>query len=1133
MRVFYFLLFAPIYCFPAFAQQNKVLCGTSDEHLPKELLDKMARLPAIIENQRARTAAGEMRICRIGVEIDSDTYALFEGDTNLITRRILEDISKVSKVYEKEVFTRMVVGNIRIWKDPNTDPFRLSDNTGGLLTVLDQLPAATAGLDKRIYLYTKRMSGGASGLATTPGTINVSAFGSPSMMMHEFGHNFGSAHTHNCNWPGGPIDACTDTEGECYDKALESLDDKTGTIMSYCSGTLTFHPLCQAVMRDHAEETLLAIPGAPEQPRLTGNSNFTDGDLLIWNASASALSYEISYATRTDFSDSKTLTTVFQGIQFKGMEAGSSYYVKVRAVNKLGNSSWSEPVIVKMRSFTLYAPTIVQPAANQTIGEIGVPYAMNYTAVAGATGYEVQMTSNVDPYFLSPYVFIKSGSLRAEYRPEYPVMSIWRVRAVDGQMKGKWSDTGFFSVNPKISNLLFLPFSQDLDNAPVRFPFAYNNMTYRSRTRISVYKNSDFTNPVFSSEYTPVVGVLGVVSGLPTNTQLYFRLEEWNEEETYYPKRKIADLSFPFKTGTNVLPGNLVFMSEADPKAFNETNPKIAVAEKSIWTTSRSYGYLRINQESLTHRAYSAKNTDGLIGFIQLYAPLQTDETQNIHILSKQGLGKARKVQPVNDVPDKSAAITRFYNDLYVLGFNPTHNLYWTRNVLYRQKDQVLEPLKTLTGDEYIKQVLVASGKIWVLVKKNPVDEVLVLDLASGKQLNSIGHNTSRYDLIQNIDEIAVDGEEKIMLKQFDYVQGDYRISFWNNQKWTTFGYAIGTFPARIRAVTTSPSGEFYALTSDTHTGVYKYKGSNWENIADIPVGNLADNLYPDLNDNIWLTGTYGIARLSLADFDLTSVDKTDYCVKDSITAVITANGKINTKKPLTAIFTISTGGSTNVEGLMAVNSQVRIKIPESLAGTDVSLQLKTTEPEMLTKSKRQISIHDLPTATIVVDKTSMIPEKDTAVAGVTLTGRNPWSFKLWDNERVSSESASYTRRFVLSQPTDFELKISELADKFCTIGTVKNSIMITANVVTGTESALSGVSIYPNPSTDKIIVRYEKYVGQAQEYFISDARGSIVGLLNINQSVTEWDIRHLSAGTYILWTVQQGSKRSWKFVKN
>lgn len=1131
MRFFYIVL-VMLLSPRTFAQQRPVSCGTSDENLPREILDRMARLPELLESQRNRTSAGEMRICRVGIEIDYQTYLQFDGDTNLITRKVYQDIAKVSEVYEKEINTRVVVAGIRFWKDANTDPFRVTDNTYSLISILLNLPVPDFESDKRIYLYTKQLSG-PGGIAYLGGNFNISALGIPELIMHELGHNFGSPHTHNCAWPGGPIDFCAGVEGNCYDGVQDGRNRTIGTIMSYCAISTTFHPHCQALMKNYAENALIKIAAAPAIPQLNPLSSLTPGDFYVWKVIPAALSYEVLTATSPDFSDAQTSSTAFNGISLTNLPSGVSRYIKVRAINTFGVSGWSEVAVLQTTQPDLARPVLNAFPEAKSIFESGSPVTLTYQAVPGATSYEIQLTAHIDPNFFYPIATLNSATLSAEFRSDYSGLFRWRVRAVKGDMKGRWSEIDNFSVNPKVGSQFFIP-TENLNALPTSFPFAYYTTAFNSKSAISISRNSNFSDCIYQKEFTSFWGAMDMISNLPSNTDLYVRVEEWNEDEQNYPKRKIADYSFKIKTSSDPPLGNLTFISGIDVNVFNVSRPKIAVTNKSVWLESPSYGLVRLDKYSNAFEIYDRDNTEGLISNTYISKPLLTDANGHINVLSLASNGSMRRVVLPSEAPGDDVQISKISFPGDIEGYSPAHRLYWNSSGIYRLSYESLNAIKLPGTDRRFAQVAVAGNKVWVLQNDNyGGGEVIVLDPNSGHELERFS-NGNYPDLLYYIDQMVVNDAGQILLRQYDPAVRSYRVALWANGKWSAYTEFDSAFSGSVQSIAVSSRGEFYLLTKRTGHGIYRYEDGQWKEIADIRLNNIADNLVPDDHDNIWLTGEYGLIRVNTAQFDLTSIDKTDHCQGDTLTAIVNVSGNINTQKPFSAIFTKNTGQSVQVTGLNLQGSLLLVKIPDGLSGSGISLQLKSTEPEILTPSKRQLNVHELPTATILVDKTVLIPDKDTAAVGITLTGESPWSFKLWNNTQVTSETAVYSTSFVLTQPNDFELKISELSDKYCTIQMVKNSVKITPNIVAGnTEPALPAISIYPNPVSNRILVHFEQQAAQASHYFISDLQGSLIDSLKTTQKLTEWDISNLNAGSYILWTVQKGIKRSWKIVKN
>ncbi|SKB75318.1 zinc-dependent metalloprotease [Dyadobacter psychrophilus] len=279
------------------AQHGPPVCGTNDS-LSASRLQKYSRSKDLT---RARTAGDEMLEYRLALDINYKTYLLYGGDKALITRKAVKFINEASAIFERDINVKLTITSILIWDHPEPyaldDDFQYYNNVQNywLFNRSDERDAVVGFSVRDGWFY------GGYRMCT-------SNFPKPEMsdlpvdlLCHELGHTLGSPHTHNCYWPGGPIDRCTTLDGasvECEEGYQESVN---GSIMSYCRSVLSFHPLCQNLMRDYAEGR---IDESFKLNAITEHPNTPDS-LTIYEDNAQEASHTPSFRWKTPFGVNK------------------------------------------------------------------------------------------------------------------------------------------------------------------------------------------------------------------------------------------------------------------------------------------------------------------------------------------------------------------------------------------------------------------------------------------------------------------------------------------------------------------------------------------------------------------------------------------------------------------------------------------------------------------------------------------------------------------------------------------------------------------------------------------------------------------------------------------------------------
>lgn len=278
--------------------KNTFNCFTEDI-MSSEYLQEMRE--AILQKMNDASPT-DLYVAEIALELDFPTYNIYGASIQNTTNYALALMAASSAIYMKEVNVRFVIPYIRIWT--TTDPYTGTNSNQILNQFRDEWNANQQSVQRTLAHFISRRSGNMGGIAwvnalcsnlqggygygfsNTDGQIQPLPTFSWDVMVvsHELGHNFGSNHTHNCGWIGGPIDSCYQTEGGCYQGPAIA---RVGTIMSYChlNGSISlvqgFGPQPRELIRIRAEnafcmyisnrDLLLGYPNGGESFR-TGNT---------------------------------------------------------------------------------------------------------------------------------------------------------------------------------------------------------------------------------------------------------------------------------------------------------------------------------------------------------------------------------------------------------------------------------------------------------------------------------------------------------------------------------------------------------------------------------------------------------------------------------------------------------------------------------------------------------------------------------------------------------------------------------------------------------------------------------------------------------------------------------------------
>lgn len=329
-------------------------------------------------------------------KIFTDKGSTTSGAANYVTSLF----NQTAALYANENVS-VAISEIYVWTSP--DPYQNMGSTSSVLNAFRSTRGTNFNGNLAHFLSTRNLGGGVayvdvicaksyaygvSGIYTSFQNVPTYSW-SVEVLTHELGHNLGSWHTQSCNWPGGALDNCVQTEGGC---APGPAPNNGGTIMSYChlsSYGINFNNGFGTLPGNRIRDRVTAATCAPQLGTAPANLNTTNvaatSATLNWGAVTGATSYSVQYKLASASVWTPAGTSTATSFNLSGLTASTAYNWQVKT-----DCSGFSPSANFTTTSGGGGGTCNAPAGLTSGGIAATSVTLSWAAVTGATGYTVQ-----------------------------------------------------------------------------------------------------------------------------------------------------------------------------------------------------------------------------------------------------------------------------------------------------------------------------------------------------------------------------------------------------------------------------------------------------------------------------------------------------------------------------------------------------------------------------------------------------------------------------------------------------------------------------------------------------------------------------------------------------------------------